>query len=207
MAEKEFVGCRGLIVTPEMKLAVAAQACLLVSNRPTRPYERLYSVLLYPDAFIVPQEETDEAGVVTQHESVLTGEAWETHRIILSWEDIQASAQEPGSGYNVVLHEFAHYLDAEDGDANGAPPLGDAQRYERWSRVMSDEYEKLRAAAENGAETLIDPYGAEDPAEFFAVATESFFEQPRELKQRHAALYIELMNYYRLDPASWQKPE
>lgn len=207
VAEKEFVGCRGLAVTLEMKLAVASQACLLTLNRGEGLYDELYSVLLYPAAFVAPQEEQDEAGVVTQHESLLTGEAWETHRIVLSWDDVQASAHQPGTGYNVVFHEFAHYLDAEDGGANGAPWLGDAARYERWSKVMTEEYERLCAAAERGEETLLDPYGAEEPAEFFAVATESFFAQPVEMKSQHPLLYAELAGYYRLDPSDWANPE
>lgn len=204
LAEKEFVGCRGLEVSLEMKLTIAAQACLLVVNRATRLYDELYSVLVYPAAFIAPDEHHDEAGVVHHHERVLSGQTWETHRVILSWDDVQASAAAGNEGFNVVYHEFAHYLDAEDGRVNGAPLLGDARHYERWSKVMNAEFEKLQAAAARDEPTLIDPYGAEDPAEFFAVVTEVFFELPAELRRRHTALYEELRRYYRLDPASWE---
>jgi Mlc titration factor MtfA (ptsG expression regulator) len=202
MAEKEFVGCRGLAVTEEMKLAVAAQACLLVINRPVNAYDDLYSILIYPAAFIVPEERRDEAGVVHHAEQVLSGQTWDTHRIILSWEDVEAAA-EPADGFNVVYHEFAHYLDAEAGGVNGAPLLGDAEHYARWARVMSAEFARLRAAAARGEPTLLDPYGGQDPGEFFAVATEVFFQLPTELRAGHPELYAELRGYYRLDPATW----
>lgn len=191
LAEKQFVGCGGLKITLEMKIAVAAQACLLVSGLNMDLYENLHSILLYPATFIAPQEEHNEAGVVTQHQEALTGQAWGTHKIILSWEDVAMGVRKRGSGYNVTLHEFAHCLDAQDGC---------------WSKIMQEEYERLRAAADRNEETLLDPYGTEAPAEFFAVATESFFEQPAELKQRHPALYSELMRYYLLDPALWIGP-
>jgi Mlc titration factor MtfA (ptsG expression regulator) len=203
VAEKEFVGCQGLVVTQEMRLAIAAQACLLVLNRTARLYDELYSVLIYPAAFIAPEEHHDEAGVVHHRESVLSGQTWDTHRVILSWDDVRADAESKGDGFNVVYHEFAHYLDAEDGGVNGAPLLGDAEHYERWSKVMSAEFQTLREAAARGEPTLLDAYGAQDPGEFFAVATEVFFELPLEMRDRHPALYAELRTYYRLDPASW----
>lgn len=203
IAEKEFVGCRGLEVTEEMKVTIAAQACLLVVNRAAGLYDELYSVLVYPAAFIAPEEHHDEAGVVHHHERELSGQTWDTHRIILSWDDVQASAESRDEGFNVVYHEFAHYLDAEDGRVNGAPWLGDVRHYQQWSGVMSAEFEKLRAAAARGEATLLDPYGAEDPGEFFAVATEVFFELPAAMRAQHPALYAELKRYYRLDPASW----
>ncbi len=206
VAEKDFVGCRGLDLTHEMKLTIAAQACLLVVNRATRLYDELYSVLVYPAAFIAPEEHHDEAGVVHRHERVLSGQAWDTHRIILSWDDVQATADSHSEGFNVVYHEFAHYLDAEDGGVNGAPLLGDPRHYARWSAVMSAEFQKLRDAAARGEATLLDQYGAEDPGEFFAVATEVFFELPAALRAQHPALYEELRRYYRLDPASWPQP-
>jgi Mlc titration factor MtfA (ptsG expression regulator) len=203
VAEKEFVGCQGLTVTREMRLAIAAQACLLVVNRSTRLYDELYSVLVYPAAFIAPETHHDEAGVVHHRESVLTGQTWDTHRVILSWDDVQADAESRGDGFNVVYHEFAHYLDAEDGGVNGAPLLGGTAAYQRWSQVMSSEFERLREAAARGEPTLLDEYGTEDPGEFFAVATEVFLELPAELRAQHPALYTELSRYFRLDPASW----
>lgn len=203
VAEKEFVGCRGLEVTLEMRLAIAARACLLVVNRSARVYEELFSVLVYPTTFIAPEEHHDEAGVVHHRERALSGQAWDTHRIILSWEDVQASVRSPGDGYNVVFHEFAHYLDAEAGGVDGAPLLGDEEHYERWADVMNAEFTRLRQAAARGEPTLLDPYGAESEGEFFAVATEVFLERPADLRREHPALYAELSGYYRLDPASW----
>lgn len=203
VAEKDFVGCRGLEVTLEMRLAIAAQACLLVVNRSARVYDELFSILVYPAAFIAPEEHRDEAGVVHQHERALSGQAWDTHRIILSWEDVQASIRFPGDGYNVVFHEFAHYLDAEAGGVDGAPLLGDEQHYQRWADVMNAEFTRLRQAAARGESTLLDPYAAESEGEFFAVATEVFLERPADLLRQHPALYSELRGYYRLDPASW----
>jgi Mlc titration factor MtfA (ptsG expression regulator) len=203
LAEKDFVGCQGLEVTLEMKLAIAAQACLLVVNRASRVYDELFSVLVYPAAFIAPETHHDEAGVVHHHESVLTGQTWDTQRVILSWDDVRADAESRGDGFNVVYHEFAHYLDAEGGGVNGAPLLGGAEQYRRWSEVMNREFGKLRAATARGEPTLLDDYGAEDPGEFFAVSTEVFFELPVELREQHPELYAELSRYYRLDPASW----
>jgi len=203
LAEKEFVGCLGLQVTLDMRLAIAAQACLLVVNRSINVYDALYSVLIYPAQFIAPEEHRDEAGVVHRQERVLSGQAWETHRIILSWEDVQASAVSHNDGYNVVFHEFAHYLDAEAGGVDGAPQLGDEEHYERWAGVMNEEFTRLREASARGEPTLLDPYGGESEGEFFAVATEVFLERPADLRRDHPRLYTELSGYFRLDPAAW----
>jgi Mlc titration factor MtfA (ptsG expression regulator) len=203
LREKSFVGCNGLIVTEEMRVVVAAYACLLVANRPGVPrvhlYDDLLSILIYPNAFIVHESE-EEDGIVTEGHRVLSGQAWDSRRIILSWEDVRESTHEPE---NVVLHEFAHYLDMEDETMDGAPGLGSAAAYEEWSQVFWDEYERLADAVDEGRDTLLDPYAATEPAEFFAVATETFFHQPGELRAHHPKLYEQLMKYYRLDPASW----
>lgn len=205
--EKAFVGCNGLVVTEEMRVVIAAYACLLVINRPGVPdrqlYDELMSILVYPSQFIV-HESDEEDGIVTEGHSVLAGQAWDAHRIILSWEDVQDSATALD---NVVLHEFAHYLDMEDETMDGAPSLGDAAEYARWSKVFHEEYERLTKEVDAGLPTLLDPYAATEPAEFFAVATETFFHQPVELREQHPRLYRELAHYYRLDPASWtQQP-
>lgn len=201
--EKRFVGCNGLVVSDEMRVVIAGYACLLVLNRPGVPnrdlYDELLSILVYPTAFIV-REIDEEDGIVTEGDSVLSGQAWDSKRIILSWEDVQEARTEPA---NVVLHEFAHYLDMEDETMDGAPGLGSAEAYEQWSTVFWDEYERLIEELEAGVASLLDPYAATEPAEFFAVATETFFHQPVELRERHAQLYEQLRKYYRLDPASW----
>jgi Mlc titration factor MtfA (ptsG expression regulator) len=196
-----FVGCNGLVVTDEMRLVVAMQACLLVSQRDPGAYLPLYSVLLYPDEFVVPDRDEDEAGVVTEGESVLSGQTLDTARIVLSWRDVQASGR-GDDAYNVVLHEFAHYLDhSVDGAISVAPSRRRALA--EWHRVLEREYEALCAAVDRGEATLIDPYGAEELAEFFAVATETFFERPQDLERQHAALYGSLRDFYGLDPARW----
>jgi Mlc titration factor MtfA (ptsG expression regulator) len=201
--EKSYVGCNGLIVTEEMRVVIAGYACLLVLNRPGVPrahfYDDLLSILVYPTAFIVHESE-EENGIVTEGHSVLSGQAWDSRRIILSWEDVADGVAEH---VNVVLHEFAHYLDMEDETMDGAPGLGSAADYEQWSRTFREEYDRLAREVDEGRETLLDAYAVTEPAEFFAVATETFFHQPRELQAQHAKLYEQLMRYYRLDPASW----
>lgn len=202
--QKTFVGCNGLEVTDRMRVVIAANACLLLVNRPGVPrehlYDDLYSILIYPTAFVVPESHRDPHGLVTEGHRVLSGQAWDSRRIILSWEDIE---QSHASGHNVVLHEFAHYLDMEDETMDGAPGLGSKAAYEQWARIFWEEYDRLRDSIRAGLPTLIDPYGATAPAEFFAVVTEVFFGQPQELEAQHAGLYQQLRKYYRLDPARW----
>jgi hypothetical protein len=204
VAQKTFVGCNGLEVTQRMKVVIAANACLLLLNRPGIPAEQLYddlmSILVYPSAFIVPETVRLDNGLVSEGHRVLSGQAWDSRRIILSWEDIEHA---PGAGHNVVLHEFAHYLDMEDATMDGAPGLGSRAAHQEWARIFWAEYETLRANLGAGIPTLIDPYAATAPAEFFAVVTEVFFGQPAELETQHPLLYQQLQKYYRLDPARW----
>jgi len=200
LAEKEFVGCNGLVVTDEMRSTIAALACLLVLGRRGH-YDELHSILVYPAAFWVEDEVEDEAGVVAKRRRVLSGEAWESSRIILSWDDVLEAARFPGEGYNVALHEFAHYLDAEGlGLAAGDRPLA------TWADELAGEFERLLDAVDRGEFTFLDPYAAEDEAEFFAVATEDFFERPAELLAAHPRLYALLREFYALDPVSWTAP-
>jgi MtfA peptidase len=211
LAEKEFVGCGGLAVTDEIRATIAALACVLVLGRRGH-YDALHSVLVYPSAFWVEDEVEDEAGVIARRRRDLSGEAWESSRIILSWEDVLEAAHFPGEGYNVALHEFAHYLDAEGlGLAPVAlAPAGPGSRaagrprvFESWSSDLGGEFESLQAAVRRGEDTFLDPYAAEDESEFFAVATEDFFERPAELRAAHARLYSLLQEFYALDPAAW----
>ena len=197
IAEKEFLGCNGLGVTDEMRATIAAMACLLVLGRRGH-YDQLHSVLVYPTAFWVEDEVEDEAGVVEKRRRVLSGEAWESSRIILSWEDVLEAARHPGEGYNVALHEFAHYLDAE------GLGLGAGERtVTGWADDLADEFDALLDAVDRGEYTFLDPYAAEDEAEFFAVATEDFFERSAQLLQAHPRLYALLQEFYALDPALW----
>ena len=203
LSEKQFVGCGGLAVTRPMQLAIAAQACLLVLGRDEHVYDALHSVLVYPSQFVVRDEWHDEDGVVTEEERVLAGQAWDVSRILLSWEDVTTRGA-GAEAYNVVLHEFAHYLDHEGGGMDGAPLLGSRDEHARWAATFQAEFDALREAVDRGAETLLDPYAAEDEAEFFAVATEAFFEAPAEMSRFHPEFYARLREYYRLDPAAWR---
>ena len=202
--EKTFVGCAGLEVTDEMRVTIAGQACLLLlGTRGELVYPTLHSVLVYPGAFLVPRRQVDEAGVVSEERQDLLGESWGDGRVILSWDHVRRSdSQEPPS-HNVVLHEFAHQLDSESGSTNGAPYLGSAERYRSWSEVLSRDFAALRHDAWFGQQGVLDHYGATNPAEFFAVATEAFFEQPHRLAERHGALFEEFLKYYRIDPRAW----
>jgi Mlc titration factor MtfA (ptsG expression regulator) len=163
----------------------------------------LRSILVYPTAFWVDEEHQDEDGLVTRRREVLSGQAWDSSRIILAWEDISPAQTDTDPGYNVVLHEFAHYLDAE---GRGLAPATDGSRIRDvadWSADLADEFDRMVAAVESGRNTFLDPYAAEDEAEFFAVASEEFLERPAELRSDHPALYALLREYYALDPASW----
>ena len=205
LEEKEFVGCQGLQVTRHMRLAVAAQACLLVLGRDEHVYDALRSILVYPGQFVVPEQWHDEDGVVTQEERILSGQAWDVSRIILSWEDVEARAA-GAEAYNVVIHEFAHYLDHEGGGLDGAPALDGRTEHASWATTFAEAFAALRDAVERETPTFLDPYAAEDEAEFFAVCSEAFFEAPVQLREHHAALYAQLASYYRLDPAAWPEP-
>jgi Mlc titration factor MtfA (ptsG expression regulator) len=204
--EKNFVGCAGLALSDEMRVTIAGQACmLLLKNGAGRGtvYPALHTVLVYPGAFLVPRREVDAAGVVTELRQDLLGESWGDGRVVLSWEHVRRAGNTPAGAQNVVLHEFAHQLDSESGSTNGAPYLGSRDSYRSWSAVLSRDYANLRAEAFFGEHSVLDHYGATSPAEFFAVATESFFEQPWRLAARHPALYDEFVKYYRVDPRDW----
>ena len=198
LAEREFVGCGGLTVSERMRLEIASQACLLILNRSEHVFDQLRAILVYPDEFVV-RDDVEEGGVVTERERVLSGQSWDTSRIILSWRDVR----EAGDGYNVVIHEFAHYLDHEEGAANGTPRQDGPRDYARWAQVLQHAYDEVERRTRAGEQTLLDPYATEDEAEFFAVASETFFELPHELAREHGELYAELARFYRLDPTAW----
>lgn len=203
LAEKPFIGCDGLVVTDEMRVLVAAQAALLLLNRPAGYFPNLRQVLIYPGAFVVSREEHDGAGLVRAGRRVLSGESWQRGQVILSWDDVRAGAADPADGRNVVIHEFAHQLDQQSGRANGAPFLGRRDRYASWSATLSEAFARLQQQVARGEPTLIDPYGASDPAEFFAVVSEVFFERAPALAAEQPALYREFAGYYRVDPLNW----
>ncbi|MEZ5534237.1 MAG: zinc-dependent peptidase [Thiolinea sp.] len=201
--EKHFTGCGGLEVTDEMRVTIAASACLLLLNRKTSVYPGLKYILVYPDAFMVQHETLDEAGLPNIGYRGLLGESWSNGKVILSWEDVLQGSRDFGDGANVALHEFAHQLDHETGSTNGAPFIGSRAGYRRWAKVLTEEFERLQRAAYRGDQTLLDHYGATEPAEFFAVVTETFFEMPEQMREKHPALFEQLQNYYRVNPADW----
>lgn len=202
---KDFHGCAGLAITDEIRVTIAGTACLLLLNRKTRVYPELSSILVYPSAFLAPRTEIGPGGVVSNYEDDLLGESWGDGRVILAWDHVEQGIRDFTDGHNVVLHEFAHQLDEESGGADGAPILGSRANYQRWAEVFSREFASLQTTVDYDDETVLDEYGATDPAEFFAVATETFFEKPVELAARHAELFEELKGYYRVDPREWLK--
>ena len=203
IAEKHFEGCGGLVVTDTMKVMIAAQACLLLLNLHHNYYERLVSILIYPESFNFEQEERGPmAGTVTVTQLPVSGLSSSTGAVVLSWPDTIAGAARPHDGMNVVFHEFAHQLDQLNDAMDGAPALENASLYREWAQVLGEEYKRLQDEVLTNRPSLISDYGATKPAEFFAVVTELFFERPLELQHLHPALYEEFRQYYRQDPAT-----
>ena len=198
--EKSMHGAGGLALSEYMRVAIAAQACILILNLDIDFYRGWSDIIVYPDEFVAEYEFTDDDGVVHAVKEPMTGESWLGGPLILSWADADGAGQ--GSGYNVVIHEFAHKIDMLNGDANGFPPLHADMNRSEWAQAFSAAYEDLCAAVERGEETPIDPYASEDPSEFFAVASEAFFELPVLVRARYPGVYRELSRFYRQDPAA-----
>lgn len=195
--EKNFEGGAGFVVTDEMKLVIAAEACLLLVHRDAEvPYPDLASIVVYATAWKTKRREHAGGRAVIEKEGINLGESWSKDLVVLAWDRVRADAQNAKDGHNVVLHEFAHQLDAEDGEVDGAPELPDRKRYARWANVFQPEFEALV----EGHRSDIDRYGATNPAEFFAVVTEEFYEQPHSLAENHPALFAELVKFYGFDP-------
>ena len=201
---KQFVGCAGQAIDDEVRITIAANACLLLLNRPSHEYHDLRAILVYPSGFKVNHDKYDEFGLVTHGEHFLIGESWSNGKVVLAWDSVQQSVRNFADGHNVVLHEFAHQLDHESGITNGAPLLYNKGAYGDWARIFSTEFQQLQHLSDSHHKTLIDAYGASNPAEFFAVVTETFYERPHDLAARHAELFDELKAYYRVDPREWQ---
>lgn len=201
--EKRFEGCAGLEVTEEMRVTIAAQACLLLLGHEQPEYfPDAHTILVYPHAWTATHEERQPDGTVIAREVTRLGEAWRRGEVVLAWDSVLSGGVDPRDGHNLVLHEFAHKLDMEDGAADGAPPLRRRSRYLAWARVLAPAFAALQDKVEHGRRDVLDPYGATNPAEFFAVATECFFEKPRQLQRKHPDLYAQLVAYYRQDPAA-----
>lgn len=203
LAEKRFEGCQGLIVTDEMRLVVAAYACLLIINRdPPLYYPSLSSILIYPTSYLATAVEP-VGGHYLESQVWYAGESSDQGSLIIAWDEVTNRYAERDRAYNVILHEFAHQLDQLDGLSDSIPPFRAAKKIKIWADILSKEYDALQRAVDHNHPTLIDDYGATNPGEFFAVVTELFFEDPGALKARHAELYAALRDYYRLDPAAW----
>ena len=204
LAEKRFEGCGGFEITDEVRVTIAAQACLLLLHRQTDYFPHLLTILVYPLTYMVQEDHR-----IGEHvwEEGTVGRLGETGRrmgsLVLSWGAVKHGAADPSDGKNVVLHEFAHQLDYENHAADGVPGLATREQQSAWSDVMNSEFASLRAADESGIPTLLDTYGATDPVEFFAVSVEAFFEQPRALRARYPRLYSELQNYFQQDPVDY----
>ncbi|GHU47533.1 hypothetical protein AGMMS50289_22870 [Betaproteobacteria bacterium] len=191
LAEKEFYGANGFCLTEHIMLTIALQACLLILKRGLAAYRGWVGVVVYAGEFVVPRSDMDEDGVVHEYDDVIVGEAWQDGPVLLSWFD------DAPAGMNVVIHEFAHKLDmAGGGDADGLPPLPAHMSVRQWQSAFSAAYEELCAQVDADEETAIDAYAAEDPAEFFAVASEAFFETPHELRKAFPAVYEQLVLFY-----------
>ena len=201
LAEKEFSTAGGLELTDAMCVSIAAQGCLPILNIGLDAYRGWVGIVVYPDRFVIPRAVEDEFGVVHEYDDVASGEAWQGGPLLISWRD----AQMAGAGYSVVIHEFAHKLDMLNGPADGIPLLPSGRARQDWEATLLAAYDdfcgRVDQAEQLGNETRLDPYAAENPAEFFAVMSETFFEMPQMLKEEYPALYAQLATFYRQDPA------
>ncbi len=203
LPEKNWEGCGGLELTDEIRVTISAEACLLLLGIPHDYYPNVLTILVYPSTVVPPELKLGYFEVALEPVEAaepLIGQAFQQGPVILIWDAALHESRHPELGHNVVYHEFAHKLDMLDGAADGTPPLRDRAEYRDWVTVFSREYLRLRRAAERGRKTFLDAYGATDEAEFFAVATEQFFDRPLRLKEQAPDLYRVLKEYYRQDP-------
>jgi len=208
ISSKIFEGCGGLEITDEVKITIAGEACLLLLNRNiTKCFPSLHTVLVYPQAYIAQEKHSLHSGIIKSAESARLGESWQHGAVVLSWDHVKVQALNFHDGHNVVLHEFGHQLDQENGSANGTPMLKNRSSYKTWGKVLSNDFMELQLKTQSNQVDVMDSYGATNPAEFFAVATETFFEKPKQLHCKHPRLFEELKNYYNLDPTVWAETE
>jgi Mlc titration factor MtfA (ptsG expression regulator) len=202
VAEKNWEGCGGQEMTDEVRVTIAGLVAIFMLGFPDEYFDHVLSILVYPNAYLAPGKTVTESGVILEGESARLGEAWYRGPVILSWSDVLAGARQERHGRNVVFHEFAHQLDMLNGRVtDGTPPMESAEQLQRWNHVMAESYKHLVDACRNGDETLFDCYGATNLSEFFAVATEYFFERPLPFRERRPQLYEVLLDFYRQDPA------
>jgi Mlc titration factor MtfA (ptsG expression regulator) len=198
---KAFSGAGDLVLDDDMRILIAAQACLLILELDLSYYNGWHEIIVYPDTFVVRREAVDSAGLVYEARQVLGGEAWSRGPVILSWADAYPGTDGHGEDSNVILHEFAHKLDMLNGVANGMPPLHKTMDRQTWTAVFQQAYDDLQYELTSHYQSGINPYAAENPAEFFAVTTELFFENPQRLFRIYPDLYAQLRLFYRQDPA------
>lgn len=202
--EKNFEGCGGLKLTDEIRVTIAAQACLLLLHRKTDYFPRLVSILVYPSTYVVDETRHVEGPIWEEGEMDRLGHTGERLDVmVLAWDAAKEGASDPADGKNLVLHEFAHQLDFENGATDGTPALATKAQQTSWAAVMRTEFAKLRAADVTGIPTLLDTYGASNSAEFFAVSVEAFFERPWGLRTEHPRLYAELRKFFQQDPVEY----
>jgi len=196
IAEKAFEPCGGLEeVTPHMQRVIAAQACILLLKKPHNLYPKLRTIRLYPEAYVAIGENGEE--------SVRLGESWTTGSVVLSWASVISGGRNPNDGHNVTIHEFSHQLDQADGAGDGVPMLETRGCYHQWANTMKPEFDRLVKRSNKNKRSVMDNYGATNPAEFFAVATETFYEKPKQLESKHPALFEVLTKYYGVNPLEW----
>ena len=203
LEEKNFEGHDGLEMTDEIRVTIAGQASFLLLNQKEFFLDTLRSVIVYPSAYKARTVKLGVGGIYTESEQTVLGQSWDAGVVVLAWDNTRHSAANPNDGHNLVLHEFAHQLDQGSGATDGTPILQSRDRYGEWRRAMSQTYRDFLNDTDRGQKTVMDDYGATNPAEFFAVATETFFEKPRQLKKKRPELYDELCTYYRTNPLKW----
>lgn len=201
IAEKDWEGCRGFELTDEIRVTVAAHACRMTLGLDIDYFRQVQSILIYPAGFRTPQQVSVLPGLALEGKSDVLGQAMYRGPVLLSWKEVLDDIDNAGSGKNLIYHEFAHKLDMLNGDADGVPPIDDADLLQRWLEMLPAELSRLRRAANSGRRTLLDPYGAENEAEFFAVASECFFDAPEKMQAQHAPLFGILTEIYRGVPA------
>ncbi|MEZ6242066.1 MAG: zinc-dependent peptidase [Phycisphaerales bacterium] len=204
LREKRFEGVAGLEMTDEIRVTIAAQAGVLLLHRDTGYYPTLRTIIVYPRAYIASARHQNPDGSISEGPQGRAGESWFRGALVLSWDDVVRGAADADDGHNVVLHEFAHQLDSESGAMNGAPALASAAKYRDWARVLGHEYQQLINELHEGHAALLDPYASVSPPEFFAVATELFFERPAAMRRAYPELYAQLAAFYHQDPSAKQ---
>lgn len=202
--DKEFSGAGGLVVTDAMAVRIAVQACLPVLHLGLQPYRGFVGIVVHPNEVVAAREVMDDDGVVHRYDEVLSGEAMEGGPLMLSWTDVHHAGESADWAYNVVIHEFAHVIDMGDGNADGVPPLPNPEQRQRWLHVLEAEYERFCAWIDAGRDTVLDPYGATEIGEFYAVSVEAFFVASNDMRDEHPELYALFAGYFQQDPAAMQ---